>query len=158
MWRLLLGSRTIIRVSVLSLIVGAAIVIGLKMAIPMIQLPPLWNMLLALPTLYACFLVMLLVHAAIPSRIQVRDDRIQVMTGQSHWVVKSEAIQGTRIVIFALDRIRLRVFYLHKDRLWSQTFAVSPKVELDALSKSFAVYPQIWDARNRYKDPRGFTT
>ena len=128
------------------------------MAIPMIQLPPLWKMLLPLPTLYAYMLIMLPVHAAIRSHIHVRGDRIHVMTGQSHWVVKSEAIQGTRIVIFASDRVRLRVFYIHKDKLRSRTYAVSPKVELAVLSKSLAVYPQIWDARHRYKDPRRRTT
>lgn len=124
------------------------------MAVPMIQLPPLWKMFLALPALYGYMLFMLLFHAAIPSRIDVRNDRIQVMTGQSLWIAKSEDIQGTRIVIFGLDRIRLRVSYLHKENKRSRTLAVSPKVNLNALCKALPVHPQIWDARSRYKDPR----
>ncbi len=122
---------------------------------PMIQLPPLWKLLLALPAIYAYVFVMLLVHALIPSRIEIRKDRMHVMTGQSHWFVKSEAVSATRIVIFALDRIRLRVFYHYKNELRSRTFGVGRGVNLDVLADVLAVSPQIWDARNRYERLRG---
>ena len=150
-WRLLLGFKLIARVSIVSLFVGAVIVIGVKIAMPQIQLPPLWRMLLVFPTFYAYVLLMLVVHALIPSRIGVHKDRIHVMTGQSHWVVKSEAIQATRIVIYELDRIRLRVYYDHKNKLRSRTFGVGRRVNLDTLAEALAVYPQVWDARSRYR-------
>jgi len=127
----------------------------------MIQLPPLWKMLLALPAFYGYVLVMLVVHALLPSHIEVRKDRIHVMSGQSHWVVKSEAMRRTRIVIYAIDRIRLRVFYLHKDKVRSRTFGVGRKVKLDELSDALAVYPEVWDVRNRYRryrNPGGVAT
>jgi hypothetical protein len=148
------SSETVVRVSIISVVLGAAIVIGLKMVLPMIQLPPLWKMLLALPTFYAYVLLMLLVHALIPSRIEVRKDRMHVMTGQSHWVVKSEAIRSTRIVVFEPDRIRLRVFYQHKDKLRSRTFGVGRRVNLDLLSEVLAAPPRVWDARSRYARTR----
>lgn len=151
-WRLFFQVRFIARVSILSVVLGAAIVFGLQLANPLLQLPPLWKLLLALPTFYGYVLVMLLVHMLLPSRIEVRKDRMHVMTGQSHWVVKSEAVRRTRIVIFAIDRIRLRVFYVHKDRMRSRAFGVAEKVKLDALSGALAVYPEVWDARDRYRD------
>ena len=118
-------------------------------------------MLLALPAFYGYVLVMLVVHALLPSHIEVRKDRIHVMSGQSHWVVKSEAMRRTRIVIYAIDRIRLRVFYLHKDKVRSRTFGVGRKVKLDELSDALAVYPEVWDVRNRYRryrNPGGVAT
>lgn len=133
------------------MVVGAAIVICLKAAIPMIQLPPLWKMIGAMPAFYTYMLFMMLVHALIPSHVEVRKDRVHVVTGESHWVVKSEAVRGTRIVIFAFDRIRLRIFYVHKDRTYSKTFAIGRKVNLDALADALAVRPQVWDAQDRYK-------
>lgn len=148
-WRVLFRSRAIARMSFFSVALGAAIVVGLKAAIPLLQLPPPWKMLLALPVFYAYALLMLLVHTLIPSRIDVRKDRMHVMTGQSHWVIKAEAIRRTRIVIFAINRVRLRVFYLHKNKRRSRTFGVARKVSLDELAAVLPVAPQIWDARSR---------
>jgi hypothetical protein len=153
-WRLLLLSRSIVRASIVAVIVGAAIVIGLKIAIPMIQLPPLWKMLSALPVFYAYVLIMWLVHTLIPSRVDIRKDRIHAVTGQSQWMVKSDAVRGARIVVFAPDRIRLRIFYQRKDQLRSRTFGVGRRVSLDRLSAMFATPPQVWDARHRYAGSR----
>jgi hypothetical protein len=122
------------------------------------QIPPLWKMLLALPAFYGYVAIMLLVHMLLPSRIEVRKDRMHVMTGQSHWVVKSEAVRRTRIVIFAVDRIRLRVFYVRKDKARSRAFGVARKVKLDELSNALAIDPEVWDARDRYRDPRAVAT
>jgi hypothetical protein len=100
---------------------------------------------------------MLLIHMLIPSQIEVRKDRMHAVTGQSHWVVKSETVQRTRIVVFAPDRIRLRVFYLHKDKLRTRSFGVARKVNLDELSNALATYPEVWDARHRYRHPANNT-
>lgn len=130
----------------------------LQLANPLIQLPPLWKMLLALPKFYGYVLIMLLVHTALPSHIEVSKNRMNVTTGQSSWVVKSEAVRRTRIVIFAIDRIRLRVFYNHKDITRSRVFGVARKVKVEELSAALAVVPEVWDARERYRDPRSIRT
>jgi hypothetical protein len=143
------------RIAIISFALGAAIVASLKLANPLMQVPPLWKMLLAIPAFYGYVLAMLAIHLLLPSHIEVRKDRMHVMTGQSHWFVKSEAVRRTRIVFFAVDRIRLRVFYEHKEKQRSRTFGVGRKVNLDELARSLAVAPEIWDARSRYRDPRG---
>jgi hypothetical protein len=140
----------VLRVTVLSVLVGGAIVAWAAIANPMIQLPPWWQMLAALPTIYAYLLIMLLAHLAIPAGVQVRKDLIHVNHGQSNWVVKSDAIRSTRIVVFAPDRIRLRVFYLYKGKLRTRTIGIGRRVDLDSLVVALPVYPDIWDARHRY--------
>ena len=154
-WRILLWSRTIVRASIVAIIVGAVIVVGLRVALPLIQLPPLWKMLAALPAFYAMMGVNLGVYALLPSRVEIRKDRIHVITGQSQWMVQSKAVRGTRIVIFAPDRIRLRIFYQHKDELRSRNLAIGRFVSLDQLAAVFETPPQVWDARSRYAMLRG---
>jgi hypothetical protein len=154
-WRQLLRPRAIARITVFSVALGAVMIAVVKAANPMIQLPPVWKMLLALPAFYGYVLVMLLVHAALPSHVEVRKDRMHAMTGQSHWVVKSEAVRRTRIVVFAVHRVRLRVFYFHKGRVRSRTLGVAGKLNLDELANALAVYPEVWNAQDRYCKLRG---
>jgi hypothetical protein len=142
-------------VTIISFVIGAAIVFAVKTANPLIQLPPVWRMLLAIPTFYVYVFAMLFVHLIIPSHVEVRSDRMHVMTGQSHWFVKAEAVRRTRIVVFAVDRVRLHVFYSYKDKLRSKTIAVGEKVDLGVLATTLPKYPQIWDARKRYSGSSG---
>jgi hypothetical protein len=73
------------------------------------------------------------------------------MTGQSHWVVKAEAIRKTRIVVFRDDRIRLRVCYERKNQRGTHTVAIGRRVDLQRLFDLLPVRPQVWDARRRYE-------
>ena len=149
-WLVFVQRCSLIRVSFLSLILGVAIVAGAKLAVPALQLPPIWKMLLALPAVYAYMLLMVVVQMVVPSRVEVREDRILASAGQSAWFVKSEDIRRTRIVVFAPDRIRLRVFFSRRGKLSSRTFGLSPKLSLDDLCIKLAIYPEVWDARERY--------
>jgi hypothetical protein len=139
-----------LRVSVVSLALGALIIGALKANVPGMQVPPVWKLLLALPIFYFYALVMLALHLAVPSHVTVRSDRIHVSTGQSGWMKKADDIRATRVVIFAPDRIRVRVFYEHKGRVRSRTYGVSRRVKLDELCAALPKAPQIWDARGRY--------
>src|SRR5262245_63979146 len=103
-------------------------------------------MLLALPALYGYALIMTAVGMLLPSRIQVRKARIHATTGQSHLIVDAASVQRTRIVVFASNRIRLRVTYLEKEQIRSRTFGVGQGVGLDALSQALPVRPTVCDA------------
>lgn len=120
----------------------------------MISLPPLWKLLISLPAVLFFFVFLVVFESLIPAHIEVRKDRIQVITGQVNWVVASETVQRTRIVVHPAGRIRLRVFYLRQDSLKSQVLGVARKVNLDELANLLAVPPEIWDARVRHRDPR----
>jgi hypothetical protein len=151
MARLFFASKQILRISVLSIVVGGAIVAAVEWAVPLVVLPPWWKLLLVLPGFYAYAAVMVLVHAVIPSQVKVCKKHIHIMTGQSHWVVKAEAIRKTRIVVFRADRIRLRVWYERKGRTGTRTAAIGRGVDLRRLSDLLPIKPQVWDARRRYE-------
>jgi len=156
MWcvfRIVFAPRSVIRVTILSLIIAAAIIAWVQVAIPGVQLP-IWKMLLSVPIMYAYMAVMLLLHLVVPTSVKVRKDRIHTTTGKSNWVLKAKDVYRARIVVFAVDRIRLRIFYTRKNRRRSRTFGVSPKINLDALCANLPIYPQVWDARNRYRNTK----
>jgi hypothetical protein len=97
-----------------------------------------------------CFFFMFLVHAAIPELVVVRKERVQIIHGQSSWVARAGDIRWTRIVIFAPDRIRLRIAYTRGCQRKTRTVGVGRNVDLDELSTTLPIPPQVWDARGRY--------
>jgi hypothetical protein len=142
------------RVLILSTLLGAGLVVALQAANPLLQLPPLWKMALAFPTIYAYFALILAVHTVLPTRVSVCEKRLHAMTGQSHWGVEAAAVTRTRITVFATDRIRLRVYYDRKGKPRSRVFGITRKVDLDALANALPVHPQVLDARTRYATKR----
>lgn len=153
-WGLLFRPRIMARVLILSLVAGAGIVVALKAANPLMQLPPVWKMALAVPSVYAYFALMLVVHLALPTHVHVSKKRLHSITGQSHWGVEATAITRTRITVFAHDRVRLRVYYDRKGKNRSRVFGVARKVNLDVLADVLPVYPEVRDARHRYERTR----
>jgi hypothetical protein len=108
-------------------------------------------MLLVLPGIYAYLLFMVTLHLVIPARVEIRSDRVLFNHGESTFVVRAEKIRATRIVVFAYDRVRLRVTYQRKlGSLRTRTVGVAQKVDLERLSQLLPVAPEIWDARKRY--------
>lgn len=144
-WRAVAGTTLV------SLVLGAGLVAAVKWALPAVQLPPLWRMLLPIPVLYAYLAVMTGQHLVVPARVFVRRDVIRRSHGDQ-WFVKSTEITRLRITVFAPDRVRLRVFYRRKDCPRSRAFGIAPHVNLAALAELLPLAPQIWDARPRYDD------
>jgi hypothetical protein len=150
--RQVFAPRSVLRVTIVSLLVSAGIIAWVQATVPGVLLPPLWKMLLSIPVMYAYVAFRLLLLLVIPTQIKVRKDRIHTSTGESGWFVKAKDVSRTRIVVFAVDRIRLHIFYNRNNRRRSRTFGVSPRINLHALCANLPVNPQVWDARNR----RGF--
>ncbi len=140
-----------LRVSVVALACWFVLCACVQIAIPLVQLPPLWKMLLTLPGIYAYLLFMIALLQVIPARVDVRRDRVLFNHGESTFVVKAEKIVMTRIVVFAYDRVRLRVVYRRPSgHVRSRVTGVAQKVDLERLSQLLPVAPEIWDARKRY--------
>jgi hypothetical protein len=156
-WGLLFRPRLMARVLILSVIFGAGIIVALKAANPLIQLPPFWKMALAVPAIYAYFAAMLGVHIALPTHVHLSKKRLHSITGQSHWGVEAAAVTRTSITIFAPDRIRLRVHYDRKGKARSRVLGVARRVNLDALADVLPVSPRVRDARSRYERVRRVT-
>lgn len=149
------GFWSVLRVSLLTLACGIAIIVCAQAAVPLVQLPPLWTMLIALPAVYAYLLFMVAIHLVIPARVEVRRDRVLFNHGQTTVVVKDEEIVAIRITVFADDRIRLRVTYQRQlGHLRTRTAGVARKVNLERLSQLLPVSPEIRDARTAYSNYR----
>ena len=139
----------VLRVSVVSALVGAAILVGFKLAFPMLAFGFLWRMIFVMPGVMAYLWFMSLVLPFVPKHVEVRRDRIVLQQGQSACVVQEDAVESIKIVVFAPDRIRLRIIYLRNGVRRSAAVAVGRKVNLDALCDLLPVAPVIRDARGR---------
>lgn len=145
-----------LRITLVSYVLFGLIVVGVKRAIPQLDLRFLWKGLPAPLLVFAYLALMGAVHAAIPRHLLVRPDYFQGTNGQHTWRLPAVRILATRIVVFSLDRIRLRVYYLtSQGKKRCATFGVHPGVDIVALSRTLPVFPQIWDARSRLKNRPG---
>jgi hypothetical protein len=77
-----------------------------------------------------------------------------IQQGQHCAIVEAKSITRARLVVFAKDRIRLRVWYTikfwKKSRARQSRIGVSPKVSLDKLCEVFPAPLEVWDARAKY--------
>lgn len=124
--------------------------LGVKIAFPQVQSGLLWQATLLVPALFVSFFIMAMVYLIIPPVVKIRNDLIIIFHGQSCWIVKAETIKSIRIVIFAPDRIRLRIIYSHKEDQHMRTVGIAQTVDLKLLSQILPVYPEIRDARKQY--------
>ncbi len=146
--------HSILRVTGLVVVVFVVTLAGFKLALPQLQIGFVWRGVLALPGMYLYLLLMTAVYAAIPPRVEVRNNRIVVQHGQHAWFVLATSVTRARIVVFAHDRIRLKLWYRWKlwkrERIRIKTIGIATKVNLDQLCQLLPTAPEVWDARQRY--------
>jgi hypothetical protein len=133
-----------------SALVAVLLVGGLKLVFPLLQLGFLWRLAIAAPLLFAYLFLVFLVHAAVPEHIDVRCDQIRINHGQSTRIIKTNCIRSARIVVFAPDRMRLRITFIHHGVRQSRTVGIRPTLDLQLLSQALPVGPTVWDARHRF--------
>ncbi|MBC8876864.1 MAG: hypothetical protein H8E44_46140 [Planctomycetes bacterium] len=86
---------------------GVAICVGVKLAIPQIQLGFAWKALFAIPALFAYLGVWFLIHLLVPGQVKINEKYISHSTGQSGWRVNLADIESSRLIVFSPDYIRL---------------------------------------------------
>jgi hypothetical protein len=151
--RPLLHPLFILRVTLASALIFSLIVAACKAALPQLQLDFLWRAAAAVPGIYLYLLAMLTLHIIIPPRVELRPNRIVIQHGQSTHHIDAKSIVRTRLVIFAPNRIRLRITLRQGRRVRTTTLGVSPKVNLQDLYDLLPITPTIRDARARYVAP-----
>ena len=130
-------------------IVAAALIVGLKWAIPQIVLPNVGELLLAFPAILLIVILQFGLLVLIPPTVTIRPERIFVQHGQSNLRIDAKTITGAYLTVHAGDRIRLRIRHTRYDTVKSRVIGVSSTVDLDRLIALLPIAPEVRDARNR---------
>ena len=148
-WQQLCRPASVGRVTVICFLAGTAVVVGCKLAFPLLQLDFLWRAIVAIPSLYFFLAGLLLAYVVLPPRVEVRPDRILISHGQVVRRVNASSVISTRIVIFSADKTRLRITYSDKSRRRSRTIGVSRTIDLNELYDLLPGPPSVRDCRRR---------
>lgn len=135
--------------TVTTAIAAAAIIAGLKWAVPQIVLPNLWPLIFAFPAILLILGIQFGLLTLMPPTATIRSDRILVHHGQSSTIIDARTVTATYLTFHADDRIRLRICYTKYARTKSLVIGVPPTVDFSRLSEMLPVTPVVRDARNR---------
>ena len=150
-WRQLLQPRSAARIAITSALVGATTIAACKFANPGMNLGFLWNLPTMLLGLVAFLLVTLLLQVIVPCHVEVSSERVATIHGEDTWFANRDMIIETRIVVFASDRIRLRILYSSQGNRRTRLIGVDPRIDLDQLSLTMPMKPSVQDARERFR-------
>lgn len=145
----IVNTASLIRIILVTAFVTAAMIVGVKLAVPQIVLPNLWRLFFALPTILVLLVLQLGVLTLIPPIATIRSDRILVQHGQSAMIIEAKAVTATYLTVHSDDRIRLRICYTRRSGTRTRAIGVPPTVDFDLLSKLLPIAPVVRDARNR---------
>jgi hypothetical protein len=139
----------------LTAVLFVVVIIVFKLAVPQLQLGFVWRAALALPGMYLYLLLMTAIHFAFPPRVEVRGSRISVQHGEHAWFALAKSMTRARIMVFAPDRVRLRLWYRWKiwkrEKIRTRTIGIASNANLDRLCQLLPTAPDVWDARERYR-------
>lgn len=146
-FKAVLFSKNNLYLIAISLGLFSLIVLAAKLAFPALQLGFLGGVPVILVVVWALSWSHCGVLLAIPPVINITDKRIKGSHGQVGWIYKREEVTKSRIVVFANDRIRLRLFAKGSSRV----IGVAEKVGLKELKSFLPGTVEVWDARDRYR-------
>ncbi len=107
----------------------------------------LWWLTVQIPGLFVLFFAMSWVYRAIPERISVFEDCVLIQHGETAVRIEKSSITAARIVVFADDAIRLRIWYTYKDHKKCNAFGLPRNFDLAALENSLEVTLTVFDGR-----------
>lgn len=145
----MLSPASLVRMALVTAIVAAALIVGLKWAMPQIVLPNVGVLLLAFPAILFTVVLQFGLLVLIPPIATIRPERILVQYGQSGLMIDAKAIKAVSLTVHAGDRIRLRLCYAKDNTVKSRVIGVPPTVDLDRLIALLPIAPEVRDARNR---------
>ena len=101
------GIGAIVRIVGVSIIVGAVICVGAKLAVPQLQLDFARKALFAIPAMYTYLGAWFLIHLLLPGRVKINEKHISHSTGQSGWRVSLTDLESSKLIVFSPDHIHL---------------------------------------------------
>jgi hypothetical protein len=145
----ILSPASLVRMALVTAIVAAALIVGLKWAIPQIVLPNVGVLLLAFPAILLTVVLQFGLLVLIPPIATIRPEGILVQHGQSALRIDAKTMTAAYLTVHTGDRIRLRICYAKNDHVRSRSIGVPPTVDLDRLIALLPIAPEVRDARNR---------
>jgi len=136
------------RIAVCSLVIAVPLVVGLRVAVPQVPLPPIWKLLLILPGVILYLVFYLSVLTVIPQRVIIRPDKIVIEHTQQR-TITGTAIRKIWLTVHRGNKIRLKIAYLANGHNRTRTIGVGMHVDLGRLSDLLPQPPIVRDARNR---------
>jgi len=151
LWRQMntvVSADALTRIVVCSLVIAVPLVVGLRMAMPQVALPPIWKLLLILPGVILYLVFYLSVLTVIPQRVIIRPEKIVIEHAQQ-LTLTSTAIRKIWLTVHRESKIRLKIAYLANGHSRTRTLGVGMHVDLGKLSGLLPQPPIVRDARNR---------
>lgn len=150
----ILNPVSLIRISFVTAILSAAIIVAFKWAMPQLVLPNLWPILVAFPAIIIGLVAQLGFLLLLPPIVIVRPDKILVANGESAVTIAADTVLETHLTFHAAGRIRLRICYTKGSRTESRVIGVPTTLDFDRLSKLLPIAPIVRDARSRSVTPQ----
>lgn len=145
----LLNLASLIRISVVAVVVSAAIIAGFKWVFPQLVLPNLWPLVLSIPGILLMLIAQLGILTLIPPVVTIRADNILIQHGESARIIDPKSVTATYLTFHSDDRIRLRICYTKKSKGKSLVVGVPPTVDFNKLTEMLPIAPVVRDARSR---------
>ena len=142
------------RITIVTVVVSAVVLAGLKWAVPKFVVPNLWPIVFAFPAILLMLVAQFGILTLIPPTVTIRADKILVQHGQSATIIDPNTVTATYLTFHPDDRIRLRIRYTKKMKPKSRVIGVPPTVDISKLSEMLPIIPVVRDARNRSFTPQ----
>ena len=148
-WGRLFNVRTMVRVFVAASLLCVVIVLLFRFAFPGIQLADLKWLAVKLPCLFLFLYGMSWLYRIIPEKVSLFEDCILIQHGDNARRIDRSNILSARIVVYAENTIRLRIWYRSAEDRKSLTLGLGSQVQLQAVQEALGMPLHVFDARSR---------
>lgn len=149
-WQRLFNWKSFIRILIASMISGFVTVFLFWLAVPLLPLGRLRWLVVQIPGAVLGLVVIAWIYRAIPERISIFGDSVLVQHGDSAKQILKSDIIAARIVVYADETIRLRIWFNRKQKRCSTTFGLAQSIDVSELEKALGRVLSVFDARQRY--------
>ncbi len=152
-WQRLFNLKSLVRIVVASLLSGLIVVFIFWLVIPFLPLGRLWLLGIQIPGLMLALYGLAWIFRSVPERVTINRDSLIVRHGdQARRILKCDIV-AAKVVIFAEDKLRLRIWFNRKRKRRSTAFGIASCVDITELQKAIGALCQnqsVVDARERF--------
>ena len=120
------------------------------LAVPLLPLGRLRWLVVQIPGAVLGLVGIAWIYRTIPERISIYGDSVLIQHGDSAKQILKGDIVAARIVVYADETIRLRVWFNRKQKRCSTTFGLAKSIDVSELEKALGQVLSVFDARQRY--------
>ncbi len=123
------GSRPIIRITVVSLLIGVGLCVAAKLAFPQIQLAVAWKAVLFIPAMFAYLGMHFAVRLLVSTQVKITEEYIFCSLGTSAWRINLSEIESSKLIVYSAEHVQ--VVIRAKGRV--RKLALPPTTDLELL-------------------------